>query len=454
MQQIITHWDWLLLPFYILIIAIVATRIKNKYIKKNPIYKYFLWGLYAKIFGAICVCLIYVYYYKEGGDTLMYNRDSTIILNLLWHSPKDFFTVWLSPLTKETMSVFTKETGYLAYRNDPNAFMVSRLIIPLKFISFDTYLISSILMAVLSYTGIWKLYLVFCDYYPLLYKQFAITVLFVPSVVFWGSGLLKDSWTLAAVGWYCYSFYKIFIKPKELFFQIVSLILSSLILISIKPYIFIALLPGSLLWASWSKIVLIKNNFLRIVIVPVMLSLGLGIGFFIWTIVSPNLGHDYSSIDNMIAKAHVSYEDLKQDYYQGNSFDLGAYEPTLAGVLSKFPIAVMTGLFRPFIWEAKNIVMIVSGMEDLIILLIVVSVFIRKPIVALTNLFKKPIVLFSLIFAIFFAFSVAISTSNFGALVRLRIPQIPFLLSGLVIVNYKKETVIHEHKASYKFVRQ
>ena len=47
--------------------------------------------------------------------------------------------------------------------------------------------------------------------------------------------------------------------------------------------------------------------------------------------------------------------------------------------------------------------------------------------------------LFCLLFAVFFAFSVAVSTSNFGALVRLRIPQTPFLLCGLVIINGRQK---------------
>jgi hypothetical protein len=107
-------------------------------------------------------------------------------------------------------------------------------------------------------------------------------------------------------------------------------------------------------------------------------------------------------------------------------------------VLSKFPAATVAGLFRPYLWEAKNIVMLVSGLENIIILFFVLYVFFRKPLIAINSVFSNPIVLFCLIFSIFFAFSVAISTSNFGALVRLRIPMMPFFLSGLVIIEYAR----------------
>lgn len=406
--------------------------IQKKNSKKNQIYRYFTIGLTAKIFGAISLCLIYVYYYKNNGDTLSYNADSSALLQLLFHSYSDFFTVWFSPLTKETRFFFPEDINFAS---DANAFMVCRLLVPIKLVCFDSYLVSSVLMGVVSFTGVWQLYKVFCDCYPALYKHFALTVLFAPSVLFWGSGILKDSWTLAAVGWYCYSIYSIFIKGNKLFFPIVTLLISMFILITIKPYIFVGLLPGSILWMIWNRIEKIKSGFLKIMVAPGIMAVGIGLGLGIWSLTSSNLG-EYGSIDSMIQKASVSYEDLKQDYYQGNSFNLGSYDPTLVGLISKFPYATITGLFRPFIWEARNIVMFLSGLENFVILGFAFFVLFRKPRTAILNLFTNPLVLFCLIFAVFFAFSVAISTTNFGALVRLRIPMIPFLLSGLVLIEY------------------
>lgn len=434
-NNIITLFDWLIAPFYCFAIFVIASHIKNKAIKKNPVYQFFLWGLFAKIAGAIGLCLVYVYYYGYGGDTINYHDDSSAILKLAFHSPADFMKVWLTPLSPETPAYFTQETGYLVYGHDSNAFMVNRLLVPIKFLCFDSYLVSSMLMAVVSFTGVWKLYEVFCDAYPALYKHFAITVLFVPSVLFWGSGILKDSWTLAAAGWYCYSFYRIFIKRERIIFPMTTLVISIFILITIKPYIFVGLLPGSMLWMIWNRLSKIRNPAIRILTAPVIASAGIAMGIGIWMLTSSNLGR-YSTLDNMIVKAQISSLDLKQDYYHGNSFDIGDYDPTLSGIFSKFPIAAITGLFRPFLWETKNIVMILSGIENLIILGFTFFVLARRPITALKNLFTNPLVLFCLIFAVFFAFSVAVSTSNFGSLVRLRIPMMPFLLSGLVVIEY------------------
>src|ERR1051326_3103292 len=430
-NQIISYWDWLLLPFYILAIYIIASYIKNREIKKNPVYKYFMWGLFVKIFGAVSVCLIYVYYYKEGGDTFSYHKDGVALVDLLFRDPGYFMKVFFTPFKHE----YLIETGYLEYWNNNQAFNTDRFVTVLEILGGRSYMISSVLMAVLSFTGVWKLYLTFCYCYPKLYKQFAIAILFIPSVVFWGSGLLKDSLTFCASGWYVFSFFSIFIKKQNIFVNVVTLIISICVMIMIKPYIFIALLPGSVLWMIWERLLKIKNIFLRVFIAPMIVGLGLLFGVLLWALTSSSFG-EYSDVDAMVKKAYISYIDLKSEHYHGNSFDLGEYDPTLSGIMSKFPATVNAGLFRPYLWEAKNPVMVISGVENLIFLSLVLFFLFRKPLAFIRSLFTNPLVLFSVIFSIFFAFSVAISTSNFGAMVRLRIPALPFFISAIILIEY------------------
>jgi hypothetical protein len=45
--------------------------------------------------------------------------------------------------------------------------------------------------------------------------------------------------------------------------------------------------------------------------------------------------------------------------------------------------------------------------------------------------------MFCFSFAIFFAFSVGLTTSNFGSLVRYKIPATPFFMAALFIVRYR-----------------
>jgi hypothetical protein len=63
--------------------------------------------------------------------------------------------------------------------------------------------------------------------------------------------------------------------------------------------------------------------------------------------------------------------------------------------------------------------------------------------------------MFSFVFSLFFAFSVGVSIANFGALVRLKIPCIPFFLSSLVIMNdMLTKSTTKNYEVSSKFQRK
>ncbi|MDA3890624.1 MAG: hypothetical protein PF517_03055 [Salinivirgaceae bacterium] len=148
----------------------------------------------------------------------------------------------------------------------------------------------------------------------------------------------------------------------------------------------------------------------------------------------------YSSIENILETAQVIQDDLTRDAYGSNSFDIGYFEPTLPGVLAKFPKALTAGLFRPFIWEANNVLMLVSGVEGIIILIIFGFVLkITRISSFFRNTFKQPILMGLLVFTITFAFFVGLTTANFGAMVRYRIPVLPFFLI-ILFANFKDTT--------------
>ena len=151
-----------------------------------------------------------------------------------------------------------------------------------------------------------------------------------------------------------------------------------------------------------------------------------------------NIGGKFGqySIDKVIETASGAQQDLKQNYYGGNTFNIGDYEPTIFGLLSVSHKAIFAALFRPTLFDAKNSVMAVSALENTLILIFCVYLIIRLKVFGFFKLIKShPLVLFSFIFSVFFALSVGVSISNFGTLVRLKIPCIPFFMASLVIVQ-------------------
>jgi hypothetical protein len=143
----------------------------------------------------------------------------------------------------------------------------------------------------------------------------------------------------------------------------------------------------------------------------------------------------------MLNKAVVSQQDLKQEYYQGSSFDIGDYAPTFEGALSVTPAAIVAGLYRPFIFEARSVVVFLSGFENLALLLITIYVFFKAGFVGTLRIIsREPFLVFCLVFSIIMAWGIGLSTSNFGALVRFKIPLMPFflILWLFILDEYKK----------------
>ncbi|HEX8515663.1 MAG TPA: hypothetical protein VF868_05640 [Bacteroidia bacterium] len=432
--MVLSIFDLLLAPVYLLFIWFFSTYIQYKNSVTEPLYKWYTKGLMVKLLGAVLICLIYQFYYK-GGDTTNYYETTRTIANLLNKDYTYFFDVLAGDNSQENYNYFDSGTGYPVYWKDGKALFVARLFVPLYFISCGSFIVMSLVLSWICYTGIWRMFLLFNEQFPNMEKQFAIAFLFMPSVFFWGSGLLKDTITLSAVGWYTYHFYFFFIKKKYKLSSAAFIFISAYLLIAIKPYILFALLPGSIIWLSNERLKRVQSKVLRSLAAPFFISIGVGLGFLILSQMGEVLG--VYSIDNVLDKAVESNLDQKQAYYGGNSFDIGDFDATLTGVMSKAHLAIAATLFRPYLWDAKNPVMVISALENTYILLLTLFLLIRLKFFGFFDLVgKNPLLLFSILFSVFFAFSVGLATSNFGSLVRLKIPCIPFYIASLFVLKY------------------
>lgn len=172
--------------------------------------------------------------------------------------------------------------------------------------------------------------------------------------------------------------------------------------------------------------------------------------FYYWSIYRIHnrlyAGSYYTSMDAILQKAIITQDDLTRDYYGENSFDIGDFDATLSSIISKAPVSIAAGLFRPFIFEARNPVMLISGLENLFLLLLLIYTLFKVGLFRfITIMFESPVLLFSIGFVLLFAFSVGLTTANFGALVRYKIPLIPYYTAALfIIIHSSKKSELTE----------
>jgi hypothetical protein len=432
-------WDFIMVPVFLLIVHYVAGRTAQREIVKHSEYKYFKQGLLFKVYGGLMFALIYVFYY-DGGDTTVYWRDAKVLNTLILTEPACYFKILFGDTRPMWFYCFDL-TEYVPYHylRDPQSYTVSRLSAPAALLSVDSFFGCTILVAWLCYGGLWRLYRVFVEEYPSLSKELAIAFLFFPSVAFWGSGIMKDSYTFTAACWMTSSVYGLLLKRRDIVWNLIAVIISSYIMITIKPYIFVALMPGTVLWVVFNRIQRIQSVFIRVLSAPIIMMVGFALGATIFSQTSSSM-ESYSSMDSITDKAIATQEDLKRDAYDGNSFDIGTIDPSFSGLISKAPVAIFAGLFRPTFLDVKNPVMLISAIENTALMLFLIYMIFKIGVFSFVRyILTKPMIMFSFIFAMFFAFSVGLTTSNFGSLVRYKIPSLPFFLASLYMIRYSKD---------------
>jgi len=394
---------------------------------------YFMPALTVKIIGALAVGIIYQFYYS-GGDTYNYHTHGS---RHIWEAFMD------SPMKGIRLLVNDGQNYYDVYRyaskiiffTDPQSYAIVKIAAVFDLFTFSSYSSTAILFALVSFVGMWMFFLTFYEQYPDLHKWLATASFFIPSVFFWGSGLLKDTITMGCLGVATYQVYRIFIKKKFKIRHLFLLALSLYGMYSIKIYILLTFLPAVIVWVFLANLDSIRSPVLRIMLAPFMVSASIALGYF--AMVKAGEDNAKYSLKNVAMTAKITAYDI--GYYTGrdagSGYSLGELDGTFGSMFSLAPQAINVSLFRPYLWEVKNPLMLLSALESFLLLLFCIYIIIKIN-ARLFSAVNNPNVLFALIFSVAFAFAVGVSTFNFGTLVRYKIPLLPFFLVALILIYY------------------
>jgi hypothetical protein len=427
--------DLIVTPIVILIVYVVAYIIRPKVTDVNT-RRYFFPALTLKIIGALSLGFIYQFYYN-GGDTFNFHtHGSRHIWEAFVDSPSVGFRLILAD--DPYGGGLFKYTSRIPFYSDPSSNFIIRIAAVLDILTFSSYSGTAVLFAVISFVGMWLFFLTFYRLYPKLHLWIAIACFFVPSVFFWGSGLLKDTITLACLGMIVYSFKIIFIDKRLSVKSIILLIVSLYVIFVVKKYILMCFLPAALLWAYSEQLFKIKSIVLKLLVIPFVLAAMVISGYY--AIVKVGEGDRRYSINKIAETAMVTAYDI--GFYTGrdagSGYTIGELDGSFESMLRLAPAAINVTLFRPYIWEVKNPLMLLSSLESIGILLFVIWTLFKKGVMFFRAL-ASPSVLFCMVFSVTFAFAVGVSTFNFGTLARYKIPLLPFFIIGMILIlNYSK----------------
>lgn len=426
--------DLFVTPIYLVIFYLIAYAVRGRFTNAYT-RPYFIPALTLKFAGAIGLGLVYLFYYG-GGDTFNYYRHSSLIYKAFGDSFNAGFKLLMTsggtydPATsKYTSQMFWYQAGSTEY-------LVARIAAVMGLLCFNTYTVIGLFFAIVSFTGLWALYITLVKIRPQLYKEMAIATFFIPSVYFWGSGLMKDSLCLGALGWVFYCFYKGAIQKRDLLRSFLVGGFTAYMLILIKVYILLCFLPAALLWVFDENGERIKNKVIKFVAKPVLITMGLGVAYFAATNLTK--GDDHYDIDKIGERSKITADYLYEVSVRqnGSAYTLGQLDGSIGSMVKLAPQAIGTSLFRPFLWEVHNPVMLLSALESLFLLGFTLRIFWRTGVLRTFSVVAQtPVLILCFVFTLGFAASVGITSNNFGTLVRYKIPMIPFYLSGLYILQ-------------------
>jgi hypothetical protein len=451
--QIVTSpLEFFLAGLFFVIILLCSYFYQNLRVSSNSLYRYFTYGLLVKLIGSFLYYFIYAHYYN-GGDTTNYFELVLVFQQVFVNSPTDFFDVFFDIPTKEHYSIFWKhqvwpfEEAYTV----PTQMTVIKIATPFAIITNGSFLLTTMFMGFLSFFAVWDLFKSFTKICPN-YKYNFVACFLIPSSFFWAGGISKDTVTLIGVCLFVSNsiLFKTSVNNFQKIFHILKISAGFLLVILVKPYVLIGLIPAFTIWQFSDKI---KKTFsqlwLRSIILIFTTAGALLVSFFLLSLVGETM--EKFAVDKALETAVVYNKDLQSDYHQGQSFNIGTFEPTIPSVMSKIPIAAFAGIFYPLPSQVSGLIPNISTIEGIFYLLTIFYLVFMRYVLRIRYhipVEKKEILNFFIIFSIMFCIMLGLSTSNFGALVRFRVPILPFL-SGFFLIHiyYAKEQV----KKSIKF---
>ncbi|MGV3527639.1 MAG: hypothetical protein ACO1OO_02000 [Flavisolibacter sp.] len=440
MQQYLTIWDAVLGPLYIIILTLLAKRYRNKrYGPHHPLRPFFIPGLYVKFGGAIIIALLYQYYYPVG-DTVLYHQQAVVINSAL----NDSFVTWLKlmmHLDYPNNPELYKYIVELPLYYDKSSFSVSAIAAVFGLFNGTTYIPIAFLFSVLCYTGIWSMYTVFTRIFPGYHKQLAVAFLFVPTMLVWSSAIFKDTLAMTGLGWMIFATFRTFVNKDFSLKNILLLIVGFFMVAVIKVYILIAFVPALTLWLLMTYSHRIPNNAARLALNLVFVAT-IALGFYFFSTEFEKELNRYSLSRVAATSAETRGWIAYSSGLGGSTYDLGEFEPTIWGMLSKFPAAVTVTLFRPYPWESTKIMVLLTSVESILFFFGTLYVLIKVGVIKVfKRIFSNPTLTFFLLFSLIFSFAVGISSYNFGALSRYKIPALPFYAALLLICMWPQSAV-------------
>ncbi|MEQ8583539.1 MAG: hypothetical protein RIC30_19260 [Marinoscillum sp.] len=371
----------------------------------------FYWSGLA--FRMLCGLALGWYYliHLGAGDTTYFHEQATTLFQL----SGDSFSEYIHSLLTAQHPVYMGEAR--------NEFFIKILSI-LYLITGGNYWISGLYLSFAGFYGSWYLVSRIHQYHPAYVTAAIASFLFLPTAMFWSSGVLKDpliNGALCMLAGFCIRYWHHTANRLREYFLVGG---GLLILFYLKFYLVAvtSMAMGILAWAKVLDALVPRKTFKLLFTLGGAILMGLLV-----TQVNKNLHFD--QLPESVYNTHqVIYNDSEPD----KTLHFPDLEPTYPSLIMHLPKGLIAGLFRPFIWEVNG-PLIVGGLQNLFFLLLFFYSLFHAHRYRFTTL-----VLITVGFITILATFLPLVSPNLGSLERYKAAYQPFLLFILLIIPSKR----------------
>ena len=237
--------EFLLSSFYFLIFCFIISKISFFEDKTIP-RSWFIAAFAIKFFVAVILTLIYTKYYtdRSTADVFKYFDDGLVLFSALENNPIDYLKLLLGldfDTTYFTSKYYEKTNFWNRTYEDglvSDTHIIIRFNAFVRLFSFGYFQVHNVFINFVSLVGLTLIYKAFKSFLVQKEKLLFYVILLIPSVLFWGSGLLKESIIFFGLGLFLHNFFKLTnnFKPLHLIYCFVGLFL----IVYTKLYLVIA----------------------------------------------------------------------------------------------------------------------------------------------------------------------------------------------------------------------
>ena len=388
--------------------------------QENSISMFYWPALVVKAMGGVALGLIYLYYYQIPADTFLFFEDSKKLTEL---ARIDFLSyVRFLFLDDPTHPLWTE----IVYQQSRALFMV-KITSLFGLITLDNYWITSIYFSVLSFICAWRLTTSIVESFPSAKTAAVVAFLYFPSVVFWSSGLIKESVAIAALFFLSTAVIRLWVGKQLQWWEWIVVIFSAWVEWRLKYYylaVFLPIAAAALITRRLSNTWHVKGTAIKAL---------LWIATFIFPLVIISFLRPNFYPARILAVIVSNYHEFTAMSDAEDVIEYPSLEPTISSVVRNIPKALVSGIFRPFPWEAHTMFQWLIAFENVVLLLLSVTSIgnIARLVKSRHRLLLCSILLYVTVLCVF----LALSTPNFGTLSRYRVSFLPFFFLLITIEN-------------------